>query len=89
METMTRGRIYAVIDKNNDVKHIVLFDNKNMRYKQIDISGKAHKINGVWELPHTHLGYEHDEHGSRKPTSREQKTIDRVLEMWYNHNAAK
>lgn len=84
METMTHGRVYATVDKEGNVKAISYYDKNNKRYKQIDIIGPKHKINGKAELPHTHKGYIHDEHGTRLPTSKEQKMIDRVLKTWQN-----
>lgn len=53
METMTPGRIYATVDKFNDIKYITFHDADGERVKQIDVKGKKH--NGA--LPHTHNGY--------------------------------
>ena len=53
-------------------------------YKQIDISGVAHVIAGKKELPHTHLGYFHDELGTRKPNVTEWALIDKVKRIWYS-----
>lgn len=79
METRTRGRVYATLDKNNEVKHITYYDKETgERIKQIDVRGKPH----LEMLPHTHLGYEHDEYGTRYPNAKEQKQIARILEFW-------
>lgn len=78
METMTRGRVYATLDYKNDIKFISFYDSENERNKQIDIKGEKH--NGI--LPHTHIGYEHDEYGTRPLNDKEQKIVDRVLENW-------
>lgn len=38
METMTKGRVYALIDRNkNAPKSIIYFDKENKRNKQIDL----------------------------------------------------
>lgn len=44
--------------------------------KQIDVFGKPHKIDVKYELPHTHLGYLHDENGTYKPSARDKNLID-------------
>lgn len=84
METMTRGRVYAVIDGSGEVKSIVYFDNDNKRSKQIDIT-KSH----AGMKPHTHHGYEHNELDSAKGaanlTTEERKMVERVLELWENN----
>lgn len=84
METMTQGRVYVTLDANNEPKFISYYDKSNKRYKQIDISGPPHKINGAPTIPHTHIGYVHDENGTRSPTDKEKKMIDRVLTTWHN-----
>lgn len=93
MYTKTKGRIYATLDDNDEVKYIttygktwkVLNEGYN-RTSQIDLSGPSHIVNGV-ELkpPHTHYGYRHEENGTAKPTAAERKIIDKVLTEWYNH----
>lgn len=82
METMTSGRIYATVDKNTkEVKYITYYDKHNKRSKQIDLSHE-HLIGDEYVKPHTHLGYEHKEKGSRKPTGKESKMITRILMTW-------
>lgn len=88
METMTKGRIYATVNAQNNVKAIAFYDKNNKRFKQIDVSGSKHFINGKAELPHTHHGYAHEEYGGTKLLSpKEQKMVDRVLRTWYHYNS--
>lgn len=78
-ETMANGRVYAVLDKFNDIKYIVFYDNEKERVKQIDIKGKMHED----KIPHTHYGYEHDEYGTYPGvTDRDKKIVDKVLQSW-------
>lgn len=87
METMTQGRVYAVVG-GSEVISVVYFDKNNKRNKQIDID-KPH--NGV--QPHTHYGYFHNENGSpkgaSKPTTKEKKLVDMVIKEWENFNNGK
>lgn len=87
METMTQGRVYAVVG-GNEVISVIYFDKNNKRNKQIDID-KPH--NGV--QPHTHYGYFHNENGSpkgaSKPTTKEKKLVDTVIKEWENFNNGK
>ena len=59
----------------------------NKKFKQVDIRGKPHMINGKPELPHTHKGYEHNEKGDAKPSTKEQKMVERVMKTWYNRHS--
>ena len=86
-ETMTKGRIYVTVNNSNELKAITMYDKNNRRYKQIDITGNEHIIDGNKTLPHTHLGYFHDEHGTKKVTVKEQALIDRVKRIWYAKNS--
>ena len=80
METKTRGRIYATLGKNNDVKYITFYDlETGERIKQIDIYGKPH---GTVQTPHVHLGYVHDEYGTRYPNIKENEKIKSILNYW-------
>lgn len=87
METMTNGRIYAVIG-GDEVKSIVYFDSSKKRAKQIDLD---HTHRGL--SPHAHRGYEHQEFdvGERRLglTKREQNMVERVLKTWDNRNRKK
>lgn len=86
-ETMTKGRIYVTVNKKNELRSITLYDKENKRYKQIDIAGTEHMINGKKTLPHTHYGYLHDEHGTKDITPSEKALIDRVKRIWYSKNS--
>ena len=85
METMTRGRVYATVNTQDQIKHITYYDKHNKRYKQIDVEGPGHIVNGAKIIPHTHKGYEHIEHGTRAPSQREWRMIERVRRTWYNY----
>ena len=79
METMTPGRVYATVDKFNDIKFITFYDSNLERNKQIDVKGKKH--DGA--LPHTHNGYEHDEYGTYPGVSeKDTKRINKILKQW-------
>ena len=86
METMTKGRVYALVNKhNNSIKSIVYFDTANKRNKQVDLD---HLHRGM--KPHAHHGYNHAEFevskkGATNLTSKEKKMVDRVTEEWYNY----
>lgn len=86
-ETMTKGRIYVTVNNNNEIKAITMYDKSNKRYKQIDIMGNEHIIDGNKTLPHTHFGYFHDEYGTKNVTAKEQALIDRVKRIWYAKNS--
>lgn len=83
METMTSGRVYAVIDGQKRVKSIVYFDSDNKRSKQIDLD-ERHGGNS-----HVHHGYLHNEESPNgKPTglsTKEKAMVDRVVGAWENH----
>lgn len=79
METMTPGRIYATLDKFNDIKYVSFHDSENERVKQIDIKGRLHE----GALPHTHNGYEHDEYGTYPGMSaKDTKIVNSILKQW-------
>ena len=84
METMTHGRVYATINEQGQVKAITYYDKHNKRYKQIDVIGTKHMVDGEKIIPHTHNGYVHDEKGTKKPSAKQQKMIDRILKTWEN-----
>ena len=82
METATAGRIYATVDKDNDIKFITFYDANGERIKQIDIKGKKHQ----GALPHTHNGYEHDEYGTYPGmTDKDKRTVENILKNWNRH----
>ena len=90
METMTRGRVYVLVDKNkNTLKNAVYFDKKNKRNKQIDLE---HFHKGM--KPHVHHGYYHSEYevskkGATKLNKKEMKLLERVNQVWYDKNKRK
>lgn len=82
METATAGRIYATVDKDNDIKFITFYDANGERIKQIDIKGKKHQ----GALPHTHNGYEHDEYGTYPGmTDKDKRIVENILKNWNRH----
>ena len=83
METMTNGRVYVTVGDNDVLKSITYYTGSGKRRKQIDLD-HYHKIDGKPEKPHSHLGYVHDENGTRPPNKKEQKMIARVMRIWYN-----
>ena len=83
METMTAGRVYVTVRPDGILKSIAYYSGSGMRKKQIDLDHR-HPVDGKPAQPHTHLGYVHEEHGSRLPNKREQKMIDRVWNIWQN-----
>lgn len=82
METMTKGRVYAVVG-GDVVTAIVYFDDSNKRMKQIDLSHAHHGVR-----PHVHRGYEHQEYDPGESrldlTPKEARMVDRVLKTWDN-----
>lgn len=82
METKTKNRIYVTVNDKNEIKYISFYDSKGKRQSQIDVSGKPHTINGRRELPHVHLGYEHNENGNRVITNSEKLLVDKVKNLW-------
>lgn len=87
METMTEGRVYAVVG-GDEVKSIMYFDSASRRARQIDLD---HTHKGL--KPHAHRGYEHQEYDIEEKrldlTKREQKMVERVLKTWDNRNRKK
>lgn len=84
METMTNGRIYVTLGKNNKPKSFTYYDKNNKRMKQVDIVGREHKVNGEYIIPHTHKGYLHDERGTRNLSPKESKMLERIKKTWDN-----
>lgn len=82
LETMTKGRVYAVINDENKVNSINFYADDGKRVKSINLlhdHGKG--------APHTHIGYYHDEGGTRRITAQERKLVDFVLKAWNNKNS--
>jgi hypothetical protein len=82
LETMTKGRVYAVINEKNEIALITYHDTKNKKDRQIDLT---HAHNG--KKPHVHHGYIHDENGTTNPTTEERKMVDRANTIWYNRHS--
>lgn len=81
LETMTKGRIYATIG-GKELIRITFFDDDGKRNKVIE----KDKRTGKW---HVHHGYEHSEYSEKKHDPLlpdDQKFLDKVQEMWKNHN---
>jgi len=89
METVTNGRVYVTLGGDGEPKHISFYDNDLKRKKQIDLTGKEHIIDGKGELPHTHYGYFHDENGTTKLSSEDQRIVDKVKVIWENYKRRK
>lgn len=86
METMTKGRIYATLNAKNEVRSITMYGHDGKRIAQIDIAGRKHKVDGKYIIPHIHIGYFHDEHGTRKLNYYERELVAKVVRIWHNHN---
>ena len=85
METRTKGRIYATITRNNEIKSITMYDRSGKRNAQIDVNGEPHKINGKPTLPHVHLGYFHTEYAeTRGMNDYERGLVAKVKRLWKN-----
>ena len=82
-DTMTNGRVYAVANKNNEIKGIGYYGKNGKLKKQIDVNGKPHEDLG---RTHVHLGYEHASKGSRRLTYKEQPMLERVVNIWNYHS---
>ncbi|MDD6266450.1 MAG: hypothetical protein PUA92_01000 [Clostridium sp.] len=83
LETMTKGRVYALVGGNDLIK-IVYFDKNNKHVKEINLGHKHAEMD-----PHVHHGYYHNENDGPKGASNlnreEKKMLDRVKEVWYNY----
>lgn len=88
METMTKNRIYVTIGQDGEPKSITLYDENGKRERQIDLT-HIHKVNGAKLKLHTHMGYNHDENGTRKPSEKEDKLIDKITKAWENYKKGK
>lgn len=79
-ETMTRGRVYATVNAQNEVAAITYYDANGKRTKTIDLNHEHEK-----KRPHTHHGYNHAENGTSRPSKKERDLIDFVLNAWYTN----
>lgn len=78
-ETITMGRIYVTINKNDTPVSITYFDNSGKRNKTIDLT---HSHDG--KQPHVHHGYEHSEYGTTGLSVKERKMVDFITKIWNN-----
>lgn len=83
-ETVTKGRVYVTVNKDNTIKSITYYDNKGKRTKSIDLT---HRHNAM-DL-HVHHGYNHNENDGRKGAANlnpdEKRMVERVKKLWYNN----
>lgn len=85
METMTKGRVYVTVNRNNKLKSITYYDNANKRRKQIDLEHYHENIKDR----HTHEGYEHAESGTHRLTTEERNMVAHIEKLWYNQRTKK
>lgn len=85
LETMTKGRVYVTVGKNDELRYITYYSDDGKRKKQIDLNRSHKNIKGT----HTHEGYIHDENGTHNLTSQEKRMVDYVNKIWYNQEAKK
>jgi len=92
-ETMTKGRVYAYLNKDGVLKSVVYFDENNKKFKTVEIVGPEHIVSGHREQTkpyrtsqHTHFGYIHDEKGTDSHSPKEKKMIERVTRALKYHN---
>ena len=88
METMTKGRVYVIVNNKNELRNITYFDNELKRNKVIDL---RHTHKGM--KPHTHHGYLHNENDSQKGaanlTTKERNLVDKINKSWYTYLSSK
>lgn len=84
METKTKGRIYATVNAKNELRSITMYGKEGKRIAQIDIAGRLHKVEGKYIIPHIHLGYFHDEYGTRKLNNYEIGLVAKINKIWKN-----
>lgn len=80
-ETMTKGRVYVLMNNKNEPGYIIYFNNELKRNRRIDIKS-FHK--GM--KPHNHHFEEQIEMNGKKGASKldikESKMVDRVNNLW-------
>lgn len=81
LETMTRGRVYGILNSKGDVGTIAYFDNDGKRSKRIDLDHIHKKLK-----PHVQHGYFGEgpdgKLGASRLTREEKRMVDRVLRLW-------
>lgn len=83
LETMTQGRVYATINRDNKINAISYYSENGKRIKTINLLHSHERFKGE----HTHIGYYHDEGGTRRLTVSEKKLVAFVKKAWYNKNS--
>ena len=85
LETMTRGRVYGLVNSKGNLGTIVYFDNDGKRTKRIDLDHSHKKM-----MPHTQHGYLNEGYDGKKGASRltpeEKLMVERVSKLWDNRN---
>lgn len=71
LETMTKGRIYATINDEDKINAISYYGDDGKRIKTINLLHSHENFTGE----HTHIGYYHDEGGTRGLTDEEKKLV--------------
>lgn len=81
LETMTRGRVYGLVNSKGNLGSIVYFGNDGRRVKRIDLDHSHRKMK-----PHTQHGYLNEGYdgrkGASKVTSEEKRMVERVKKLW-------
>lgn len=83
LETMTKGRIYATINDEGKINAISYYGADGKRVKTINLLHSHEQFKGV----HTHIGYYHDEGGTRALTADEKKLVAFVKKARYNRHS--
>lgn len=83
LETMTKWRIYATINDEGKINAISYYGADGKRIKTINLLHSHEQFKGE----HTHIGYYHDEGGTRGLTADEKKLVAFVKKVWYNRHS--
>lgn len=91
----TRGgskRVYVAVDNMGELKALATYGKNGQRQKQIDLKGYPHTTKKGEKIPtpHTHLGYLHDEGGTRpKMTKKEVALVEKAKRLWETYKRGK
>ena len=83
LETMTKGRIYATINDEGKINAISYYGADGKRIKTINLLHSHEQFKGE----HTHIGYYHDEGGTRGLTADEKKLVAFLKKACYNKHS--
>lgn len=83
LETMIKGRIYATVNDEDKINAISYYGDDGKRVKTINLLHSHEQFTGE----HTHIGYYHDEGGTRNLTDDEKKLVAFVKKAWYNRHS--